>query len=235
MRLLPLSKNNSTAAVAATATALAQSSWPWQAYCHRPKTLSFHSAASSLEEEEDDSIETVIRGARSEGRILFEPAGRTSSVVAAEESDDRWDRSVHGDLDEEEDDDEADKGVALYVVVESRDPYRDFRASMEEMVEAGQAIEDLLMGYLSVNDRTNHSYILRAFVDLLLNSRHRHRRTRRSAQALTGSGASSCCCHNCEKRCSSTSVPDINVNGLSSTTSSSPCSPLSSYTSSSSS
>ncbi|KAK4765962.1 hypothetical protein SAY87_007604 [Trapa incisa] len=90
-------------------------------------------AASSLEEEEDDSIETVIRGARSEGRILFEPAGRTSSVVAAEELDDRWDQSVHGDLDEEEEDDEADKGVALYVVVESRDPYRDFRASMEEM------------------------------------------------------------------------------------------------------
>ncbi|KAK4776739.1 hypothetical protein SAY86_005427 [Trapa natans] len=126
----PLSKNNSTAAAAATAATLARSSWPWQAYCHRPKTLSFHSAASSLEVEEDDSIEMVIHGARSEGRILFEPAGSTSSVVAAEESDDRWDRSVHGDLDEEEEDDEADKGVALYVVVESRDPYRDFRASM---------------------------------------------------------------------------------------------------------
>ncbi|KAK4766021.1 hypothetical protein SAY87_007663 [Trapa incisa] len=106
------------------------------------------------------------------------PSRRTSSVIAAEESDDRWDRSVHGDLDEEEeddDDDEADKGVALYVVVESRDPYRDFRASMEEMVEADQVTEDLRLGYPSVNDRTNHSYILRAFVDLLL--RHRHRRT----------------------------------------------------------
>ncbi|KAK4799271.1 hypothetical protein SAY86_024636 [Trapa natans] len=229
---LPLSKNSITAAAAVLARL---SSCPWQAHCHRPKTLSFHSAVASLEEneEKEESIETVIRGAKSEGRVLFEPLGRTRSLVAVEELSDELDRPVHGELMEEE------KGVTLYMVVESTDPYRDFRASMEEMVGAGQALEGLLRCFLSVNDRTNHPYILRAFVDLLLSSGHSHRRTRRSVQALTvgGDGGSSySCCHNCDKKRGSSSEADINVNGeLYSTTSSSPCSPLSFYTSSSSS
>lgn len=246
MRLLSLSKHSPEAT---TTTALARSSsWPWQAYCHRPKTQSFHggddllcSALNSAsldgkspevqeeeedgyeDREEDDSIETVIRGARSEGRILFEPAGETSSVLAVESDDglsgEGKDR-VHGELAE---------GVAV-CMMESRDPYRDFRASMEEMVEAHalsdkwDSLEGLLRCYLRVNDRTNHAYILRAFVDLLLGSG-----SRRTRASLTDGSS---CGRNCDKNDNnSSSDAGVNVNP-SSTTSSSPCSPLSFYTSS---
>ncbi|KAK4799808.1 hypothetical protein SAY86_025173 [Trapa natans] len=137
MRLLPLSKNNSNSGSHSDG---------------RLETLSFHSAASSLER----------RSRMTDGTDWFTG--------------------------------ETDQGVVLYVVVESR-------ASMEEMVEAGQVIEDLLMDYLSVNHRTNNNYIL--------SSRHCHGRTRKSAQALTGSGVSSYCCHNVKKEVAAPASPTL--------------------------
>lgn len=239
MKLLPLSKNGLTATARPT-TLTRPPSWPWQTYCHQPKTLSFrggddlfrsmNSAYLEAPEEEgeeegcedgsnDDCIENVIRGARSEcrGRLFFEPAGETSSVLAVESEED-------GASEEEQHAREelGDDGVAV-CVVESRNPYRDFRTSMEEMVEAHalrgnwDSLEELLRCYLRVNDRTNHAYIFGAFVDLLLGSD-----CRRTRPFTDGSA----CSYNRNNNVGSSSGNSINPPSTSS-----PCSPLSFYTS----
>ncbi|KAL6906110.1 hypothetical protein ACP4OV_003711 [Aristida adscensionis] len=62
---------------------------------------------------------------------------------------------------------------SVAVAVDSDDPYRDFRESMEEMVAAHglrdwAALEELLAWYLRINGKHNHALIVGAFVDLLL-------------------------------------------------------------------
>ncbi|OWM82565.1 transcription repressor OFP15-like [Punica granatum] len=239
MKLPSVSKNNPIK----TATTLARSSsWPWPPYCHQPKTLSFRGGDDLFrtvnsafldsppdppgekvddgytDGDEDDSIETVIQGARSEGRLFFEPAGETSSVLAAESEE-----GPSGD----EAGEELVEGVAM-CVLESRDPYSDFRKSMVEMVEAHalrgkwDSLEDLLRCYLKINDRTNHAYIFGAFVDLLLSS------SPRRTNAFTDTSEQCCNCDNTND----TSSDGNNIINPHST--SSPFSPLSFYTSSSS-
>ncbi|XP_050379564.1 transcription repressor OFP13-like, partial [Argentina anserina] len=126
-----------------------------------------------------DPIETVInKGLRSE-RLFFEP-GETSSIL------DKDSIKAHEEEDEDEDDDGVDdedepaagesnipfkESVALSM--DSPDPYVDFRKSMEEMVEAHglkdwEHLEELLGWYLRVNGKSNHGYIVGAFVDLLI-------------------------------------------------------------------
>ncbi|KAF3790547.1 Transcription repressor [Nymphaea thermarum] len=62
---------------------------------------------------------------------------------------------------------------SLMMVLDSEDPYMDFRLSMEEMVEAYDlrdwgCLEEMLVWYLRVNGKSAHGYIVGAFVDLLL-------------------------------------------------------------------
>jgi uncharacterized protein (TIGR01568 family) len=62
---------------------------------------------------------------------------------------------------------------SVVLSMESRDPYLDFKKSMEEMVEAHgltdwEGLEELLSCYLKVNGKSNHGYIIGAFVDLLV-------------------------------------------------------------------
>nr|XP_010919418.1 transcription repressor OFP13 [Elaeis guineensis] len=64
-----------------------------------------------------------------------------------------------------------EESVALAMA--SDDPYHDFRASMEEMVEAYQlrewpSLQELLHCYLRLNEKKNHKIIVMAFVDLLM-------------------------------------------------------------------
>ncbi|KAF3321815.1 transcription repressor OFP13-like protein [Carex littledalei] len=59
------------------------------------------------------------------------------------------------------------------MAMESTDPYTDFRISMEEMVAAHGLtdwirLEELLVWYLRVNGKKNHTFIIQAFVDLLV-------------------------------------------------------------------
>ncbi|XP_057499296.1 transcription repressor OFP13-like [Actinidia eriantha] len=56
--------------------------------------------------------------------------------------------------------------------MESEDPLEDFKRSMEEMVEAHglkkwECLEELLSWYLRANDKSNHGYVVGAFVELL--------------------------------------------------------------------
>ncbi|CAL9026334.1 unnamed protein product [Prunus brigantina] len=111
-----------------------------------------------------DPVETVIKGLRSE-RLFFEPkAGETSSIVMEEEAKAAADGDELNIVPFKE---------SVVLSMDSPDPIVDFRKSMEEMVEAHglkdwDHLEELLCWYLRVNAKSNHGYIVGAFVDLLV-------------------------------------------------------------------
>lgn len=173
-----------------TTTSAAASPWPWPACVNSPKTLSFRANANTniyktmnsayLDEkttaefaETPDSFfsirggdesfssasevheETAVIGGLRSDRLFFEP-GETSSIL-----------------------EEAKAHTFPYsetvkiMAMDSDDPFLDFRASMAEMVEAHglkswECLEELLTCYLRVNGKSNHGYIVGAFVDLLI-------------------------------------------------------------------
>uniref|UniRef100_A0A1D1Z2Z5 Transcription repressor n=1 Tax=Anthurium amnicola TaxID=1678845 RepID=A0A1D1Z2Z5_9ARAE len=62
---------------------------------------------------------------------------------------------------------------SIPVAMASRDPYRDFRSSMEEMVAAHglrewSGLHELLHCYLRLNQKETHKFVVLAFVDLLI-------------------------------------------------------------------
>ncbi|KAB2629768.1 transcription repressor OFP13-like [Pyrus ussuriensis x Pyrus communis] len=134
-----------------------------------------------------DAIESLIKGLRSE-RLFFEPAGQTSSVlVETKEAEAGAAAAATAD--------EGGDGVnnvipfkeSVALSIDSPDPIVDFRKSMEEMVEAHglkdwENLEELLCWYLRVNGKSNHGYIVGAFVDLLV------------GLAFTTTSSNSCSC-----------------------------------------
>ncbi|KAG6516214.1 transcription repressor OFP13-like [Zingiber officinale] len=162
------------------------SSWAWHS-CKLPKTASFRDdgagdrvckTANSLRLDSNDSCfttdrersfstessETTVRRLRSD-RLFFDPGGDTSSIM--EEA------KPEAEAPEEEEEEEAPFGDSVALSVDSEDPYRDFRQSMEEMVAAHglggdwERLEELLVWYLRVNVKKTHGFIVGAFVDLL--------------------------------------------------------------------
>nr|XP_010910463.1 transcription repressor OFP13-like [Elaeis guineensis] len=164
------------------------SSWAWPS-CKQPRTLSFRAAGdgdgnavyktvssahfdssescftnlSAMESESfstaseasgGETVEAVIRGLRSD-RLFFKP-GSTSSIL--EEAVVAEGVRFEG-------------GFAM--AMDSKDPYWDFKVSMEEMVAAHGVkdwgwLEEMLGWYLRVNGTWTHGFIVRAFVDLLV-------------------------------------------------------------------
>lgn len=62
---------------------------------------------------------------------------------------------------------------SVMMAMESYNPYRDFRESMEEMVRAHRLrewaqLQQLLHCYLRLNERKTHKVIVLAFIDLLM-------------------------------------------------------------------
>ncbi|KAJ1436252.1 Ovate protein family, C-terminal [Sesbania bispinosa] len=135
---------------------------PTESTIETPKscfTTSSECASFSTESEDycyydGESLETLVRGVRSE-RLFFEPGGDTSSILEeAKASGFPYKESV-------------------VMAMESEDPYEDFKKSMEEMIESHgvkdwEGLEELLSWYLRVNGKNNHGYIVGAFVDLLI-------------------------------------------------------------------
>ncbi|XP_027367496.1 transcription repressor OFP13-like [Abrus precatorius] len=185
MKFLSLLKNND-------ARRSSSASWAWPS-CHQAKTLSFreniiinnnnnkndvvfkainsaalveespesfftespNSASFSTASEEWEPIETVIRGLRSD-RLFFEP-DETSSLLDSKLASGTFYVPFKD---------------SVLMSMESKNPYVDFKSSMEEMVETHgvkdwESLEELLCWYLKVNGKSNHGYIVRAFVDLL--------------------------------------------------------------------
>ncbi|KAK8540075.1 hypothetical protein V6N13_048826 [Hibiscus sabdariffa] len=193
-----------------------KSSLQWLPSCHHPRTLSFRTDCTTIDETPesgaDDNLplETVIRGLRSD-RLFFEPGpGETSSIM--EEAAKR---------NEEED---GMNGLpfkdSAVLSMESGDPYIDFRESMEEMVEAQgliewEGLEQLLSWYLRANGKCNHGYIVGAFVDLLVArlavnaSNSESDSTRRSPSSPLSFYTSSSACSSSSEDCSSTTIPCV--------------------------
>ncbi|KAJ1686247.1 hypothetical protein LUZ63_017637 [Rhynchospora breviuscula] len=99
-------------------------------------------------------------------RLFFEPNSTSCSIL----------ESTHKGEDVKEEKTEKSNvpfKESFVLAMESTDPYNDFRNSMEEMVAAHgltdwTRLEELLVWYLRVNGKKNHAFIIKAFVDLLV-------------------------------------------------------------------
>lgn len=222
IKLLPLLFKSNESSSSSSSSSL----WLWGT-CNHPKTLSFrannnsdifktmntvyidspdssYSSTSSKTimkenrnggggDEGGESVEAVIKGLSSE-RFFCEVTGETSSIL--EEANNK-----KGD--------DGDGSVALFkesvaMEMESRDPYVDFRRSMEEMMEANHGslkdnwdfLEELLACYLKVNKKCNHGYIVGAFVDLLIGLEFASASNTDSLLSSSTSNEDQCCCSN---------------------------------------
>ncbi|XP_060200923.1 transcription repressor OFP15 [Lycium barbarum] len=117
-----------------------------------------------------DCIETMIKGLRLEKeRLFFEPE-KTSSILDYQEC-----KSINTSTSTNVVDEGNINNISFVPMgLDSKDPFVDFRESMEEMVEANgiqdwESLQELLTCYLKVNCKSNHGYIVGAFVDLLVN------------------------------------------------------------------
>ncbi|KAK9755310.1 hypothetical protein RND81_01G017300 [Saponaria officinalis] len=129
-------------------------------------------ASSSSEMSDDDPIESVISGLRSE-RLFFDPKESCSLMLDPPQHD----RNNNPNPNQNQNSGEGGEVVfkeSEALCMESNNPCEDFRRSMEEMVEAHglndwHGLEQLLGCYLKINDKLNHGYIMGAFIDLLVN------------------------------------------------------------------
>ncbi|KAG2580908.1 transcription repressor OFP13-like [Panicum virgatum] len=143
----------------------------WQAHyktissCFSPNSLasidSFSAASSDAAE-----AEAVIRAVRS-GRLLFEPEEASSFKASCKPI-------IIKDATTTIMSKQAAFGGATAMSVESQNPYRDFRESMEAMVISQGGVrdwrwlEEMLGWYLRANGKSTHELIVGAFVDLLV-------------------------------------------------------------------
>ncbi|KAF8668296.1 hypothetical protein HU200_052352 [Digitaria exilis] len=123
----------------------------------------------------DAEAEAVISALRSD-RLFFEPEDTSSfkqpmTKQAVDEDEDMAMSSKSAAATE------AFFGGGMATSVESRNPYRDFRESMEEMVMSQAQggvnkdwrwLEEMLGWYLRANGKSTHGFIVGAFVDLLV-------------------------------------------------------------------
>ncbi|KAK2647020.1 hypothetical protein Ddye_022215 [Dipteronia dyeriana] len=110
-------------------------------------------------------------------RFFFSSPGRSNSIIESspEYSTSRPIEIESGDDQEAETASLLDGGVAVKKY--SPDPYRDFRCSMQEMIEAKDLkdvisnwdfLHELLFCYLSLNPKHTHKFIITAFSDILI-------------------------------------------------------------------
>ena len=133
--------------------------------CFSPNSLasidSFSAASSDAAE-----AEAVIRAVRS-GRLLFEPEEASSFKASCKPI-------IIKDTTTTIMSKQAAFCGATAMSVESQDPYRDFRESMEAMVISQGGVrdwrwlEEMLGWYLRANGKSTHELIVGAFVDLLV-------------------------------------------------------------------
>lgn len=123
-------------------------------------TTEFDNSVVSISGE--SHLEAIIRGAQlsssADNRLFFDPGESDSPRLRTSVKEEKR---------------PFKRSIALSL--ESKDPYEDFKRSMEEMVESfgvgddddWEGLEELLRWYLKVNGRETHGYIINAFVDLL--------------------------------------------------------------------
>ncbi|KAJ0655902.1 putative transcription factor OFP family [Helianthus annuus] len=144
---------------------------PFLPTCGSPsKTLSFRTTTGEFDDMEP-SVDDVIRGLSTD-RFFFNP-GTTSSILEEAKPKEK-EKEREKQKEKEKESVVALKESVSMMEMDSTDPFVDFKKSMQEMVEADEGLkewenlQELLSLYLAVNDKTNHGYIIGAFVDLLL-------------------------------------------------------------------
>ncbi|XP_062192550.1 transcription repressor OFP13-like [Phragmites australis] len=140
-------------------------------------SFSTASEASAPVDASEAEAEAVIRALRSD-RLFFEPGAAASSCILIEEASKPKMKAVVDDDDDGHNDSTMSNatvafGGATAMSVESQNPYRDFRESMEAMVMSHGVkdwrwLEEMLGWYLMANGKSTHSLIVGAFVDLLV-------------------------------------------------------------------
>lgn len=205
----PINNNGEERDVDATPTSSSHSSsWAWPS-CKQPRTDSFRSAAGPgpnsnvfktinfayFDSSDDDyESEAIIGSLARSSRLVFEPRGKTSSILEQDNKcKDKFRKtppSFSGFAKNPQDCGNCEKSSpfkeSVAMAMESEDPYGDFRRSMEEMVvvhgvREWDQLEELLVWYLRVNGKRNHGFIVGAFVDLML------------SLALPAESETSCC------------------------------------------
>lgn len=110
-------------------------------------------------------------------RFFFSSPGRSNSIIDSSSLSSQASTSSSSPGKPTEPD--SIMGGSIAVPTCSPDPFMDFRRSMQEMVEAHHDLIDdvranrdylheLLMCYLSLNPKSTHKFIFRAFADLLV-------------------------------------------------------------------
>ncbi|PNT73240.1 transcription repressor OFP13 [Brachypodium distachyon] len=141
--------------------------------CSADDSLSSTASEASAAGEADDSA-IVVGGLRirSSDRLLFDPAAGASATSSILEEKPLAARARARDH-------EVFVG-GLAVAFESANPYRDFRASMEEMLDAAHGVgagflgcgwgwlEEMLGWYLRANGEDTHGAIVAAFIDVIV-------------------------------------------------------------------
>ncbi|XP_058197809.1 transcription repressor OFP12-like [Rhododendron vialii] len=132
------------------------------------KSLSSSSPSSS-----SSSAAPDLAAAFASQRFFFSSPGRSNSIV---ESSSSFSFSSSSSLTTSVRSDSI-VGGGVAVPTYSQDPFEDFRRSMQEMVEARRLVDvsadwdhlhELLTCYLSLNPKSAHKFIVRAFSDLLV-------------------------------------------------------------------
>ncbi|KAE9460651.1 hypothetical protein C3L33_07482, partial [Rhododendron williamsianum] len=137
------------------------------------KSLSSSPSSSSLPSSPSSSSATPdLAAAFASQRFFFSSPGRSNSIVESSSSFSSSSSSLTTSV---RSDSVVGGGVA--VPTYSQDPFEDFRRSMQEMVEARRLVDvsadwdhlhELLTCYLSLNPKSAHKFIVRAFSDLLV-------------------------------------------------------------------
>ncbi|KAF3774133.1 Transcription repressor [Nymphaea thermarum] len=142
---------------------------------------SFDSSAnpcSSSADSSSDSVLDLLLSGLSSKRFFFSPCTTKSILEEAKKihKDGGGDGGgVGGVLEPNSGEEElAFCNDSITMSMNSDDPYWDFRASMEEMVEAHglrdwPCLQALLQCYLKLNDKKTHRIIVCAFIDLIIN------------------------------------------------------------------
>ncbi|KAG9138859.1 hypothetical protein Leryth_007486 [Lithospermum erythrorhizon] len=127
-------------------------------------SVTSESASISTESEEyynmhggEESLEIIIKGVQSSERLFFEPED-TSSIAGEVKEVDEEVLPFEG---------------SVMMAMESENPYKDFKRSMEEMIETNElkdweSLEELLEWYLRLNGENHHEFIIEAFIDLII-------------------------------------------------------------------
>ncbi|XP_017251765.1 transcription repressor OFP15 [Daucus carota subsp. sativus] len=167
-------------------------------------------SADTIEQQEDEdldkTIENVIRQARlSSERLFFDNhiAEATSPQLKLSKTDkNSTDFNKNNPVTSTSSYISSSDAKLVVMGMDSTNPFEDFKKSMQEVVEASglnmkgdrDSLDQLLSWYLKFNCKSNHGYIVGAFIDLLvsLEISSASNTTFSSPTTLLSSGTSSC-------------------------------------------